>query len=202
MIVRFGRMTTKKHVTAIVDGGRVYVGLTQEPVGISTSGSPEGIEHDAQIRVSNRLEIDDLTQPGQVVTAWIQVGRFQDRCTGRSTFLSLPIGILLSIASRNLCFDSFRHFRQRRRPVRRGELDAVVFWRIVRGSKVNSTVSLFANYSVRDRRRWSGLWNQQGCNPMSNQNPACHRAKGLAQKTRIAAHNHTCTTGFLRNYVA
>src|SRR5438270_1233463 len=138
MIVRFGRMTTKKHVATIVDGGRVYVGLTQERVGISTSGSPEGIEDDAQTRLLDGLEIDNLTQPGQVVTARIQVGRFRDRSIGRGNASSNAIRIILGVASRNFGFDSVGDLGQRRCSVRRVELDAVVFGRFVRGSNVNS----------------------------------------------------------------
>jgi hypothetical protein len=45
MVFRLRRMTAKKHVTHVVDGGNRNTGLAQQFVGISPGGAPERVKH-------------------------------------------------------------------------------------------------------------------------------------------------------------
>ncbi len=104
--------------------------------------------------------------------------------------LAVGIAAPLCCKRRNRRLDLLGHLGQRRSAVVGGKLDAVVLRRIVRGGKVDRAGGLQLAHGIGDGRRRRGLGNHDRRDARTGQHARRLVHKALAQKARIAAHQH------------
>ncbi len=100
----------------------------------------------------------------------------------------------MSPSARIVRLDLLRHLRQCGRAVRRGVLDPVVLRRIVRRGEVDRAAGLQLPHPISNGGRRRRLRNHHGLHTVRRQHPGRLRHKHLAQKARIAAHQHGLRT--------
>src|ERR1700694_3587298 len=162
--IGFGSVSTKENVTGIVDGNDLDAHLAQHVIRIRPSRSPEWVIDDLEPCLANRAQVNDLFQPGQI--GWLRINLLRpDRV------LAIRLSTIFRDDARGYAIDGNQrfnlasNFRQGRGSIRGGELDAVVFRWIMRGSEVDGPLRLQANHFVSNGWRWSGLRNHQGLDP-------------------------------------
>ena len=181
---RLRRMTAEEHIAVVVNRFDRDAGLAQNTGGVAASRSPEGIVDHFDARLGDGLQIHQFGQPLQECR--LHIGRLEAafRRWGRRNRRAVDL------QRQNCCLNLLGHDRQRRATVGGRILDAVVLRRIVRGGKVDGPGGLHLAHRVGDGRRGRGLGNHNRSNASRGQTARRHVHKALAQKARIAPHQH------------
>ena len=146
LLVALGREAAEVRVAIVVDDLDLDAGLEQEVVEVVARGAVQRVDGDAQAALADRVDVDLLAQLVEVAVLRIdlldQLGLLVD---------VEPLVLLLHRV--DLVLDRLRDLGQRRRAVRRRELQPVVLGRVVRRGEVDRAHGLAADGLERDARR-------------------------------------------------
>src|SRR5438309_1446848 len=124
MVIRFGSVPAKQHVTVIVNGADLDARTAQQRIGISSRRAPHGVESYPQVSFADHAEIHDLTRTLQIGGPGVE--RLFDR-SALAAHGGATCWLPRLVARRNFRFNSFCNLRQGWTTVGRRELDSVVF---------------------------------------------------------------------------
>ncbi len=166
-----------------------HAGFAQQIGWVAAPRAPERIVDHLDARFGDGFQIDQLGQPLQ--KRRLHVG-------GLKFLLRRGLGTPPPAAAGNPLdrrFNLLGHFRQRRRAVGRGVLDAVVLRRIVRRGEVDRAGGLQRAHGVGNGRRGRGFGNHDRRDACAGEHARRFGHKALAQEARIAPHQHAVRRG-------
>ncbi len=127
VVIWLRRVAAEEHVAVVVDGFNCDAGLAQQVAGIAAARAPEGIVDNLDARLGNGLEIDKLGKTREKGRLYVDGFELACRCERAGNIVATAPGDFVDRSFNLLC-----SFRQSRRAVGRGVLDAVVLRRIMR----------------------------------------------------------------------